>query len=424
MVHKLLDGAIYSALLFLAATNTSAAATYYVAPTGKPTNNGSAGAPWRQIRNALPRLAPGDTVLVADGSYKGFTMDDIHGTPSLPITIKASGPNVVVTKTTDRSDNRDTIKISFCSYIVIDGLTAFKATRAALRADASHFITVRNCAFGNNANWGIFTNHSNNLVIEGNVCYGSVSEHGIYVSNSAANPTVRGNVCYNNRGCGLHFNGDISAGGGDGLITGALVEKNILFGNGAGGGSAINMDGPRNCTIRNNLIYNNFASGIALFRIDAADGPSGVNVYCNTIDMPTNGRWGVHIGSSGQDVGKIVLRDNILKHRNAGRGSIEYFSTTDVANTDSDYNVIDKVTPNDGNSVYTLAQWKARGHELHSLSATNAALFVNADGGDYHLRSNSPALRTGQPVSVFDDLEGRPRPAQGLFDIGCYQLSQ
>ena len=38
------------------------------------------------------------------------------------------------------------------------------------------------------------------------------------------------------------MNGDESQGG-DGMISGALVERNVIYGNGVGGGSGINMDG-------------------------------------------------------------------------------------------------------------------------------------------------------------------------------------
>lgn len=397
------------------------AATYYVAPNGSASNNGSAAAPWREIRHALPHLQAGDLVLVADGAYLGFTMEDIHGAAGMPITIRAVAANAVVTKTTDRPDNRDTIKISFCSHIVIDGLTAFNGNRAGVRVDQSDFVTVRRGVFGDNGTWGIFTNHSNDLLIEENVCYGSVLEHGIYVSNACVRPTVRRNRCFNNRGCGLHFNGDLSAGG-NGLILNALVEKNVLYGNGLGGGAAINMDGVRSSTIRNNLIFNNKASGIALFQINAALGPSGIDVYHNTIDMPSDGRWALHISQSDAAAGPIRARNNILNTRHSFRGSIEYFSPTDVANTDSDYNILSKVTPNDGANIYTLAQWQAQGHEPHSLSASNASLFRNADGGDYHLLETAPAVGAGQPLpSVNEDLEGVWRSSTGPTEIGCYQ---
>jgi len=398
----------------------SQAATYYVSPTGSSNNNGSASSPWRQIRDALPHVVPGDLVLVADGSYLGFTMEDINGAAGAPITIRATGLNCLVTVTTDRPDNRDTIKITFCSYIVIDGLRAFVANRAGVRVDSSNNVTVRNGVYGNNTTWGIFTNHSNNLLIEYNECYGSVVEHGIYVSNACVNPTVRCNRSHDNRGNGLHFNGDASQGG-TGLITGALVEKNVIYNNGLGGGAGINMDGVRSSVIRNNLLYNNHASGIALFRQNGAQGPSGIAVYHNTIDMASDGRWALLIGQSDTNAGMILVRNNILNNRNTARGGTSFVSATDVANTDSDYNIMDKATPNDGNNVYTLAQWKAQGHEPHSLSATNASLFVNANGGDYHLLDTSPARGKGQPLaSVTDDMDGVPRPPLGPTDIGCY----
>src|SRR5215203_3106271 len=116
-----------SSLAVLLVAGVCNAATYYVSPTGSTANNGSATAPWREIRTAIPHLAPGDVILVADGNYLGFTMDGIVGTAGAPITIQATGTNAVINVTSDRSDNRDTIKISYCSYVVIDGLTAFNA---------------------------------------------------------------------------------------------------------------------------------------------------------------------------------------------------------------------------------------------------------------------------------------------------------
>ena len=41
------------------------------------------------------------------------------------------------------------------------------------------------------------------------------------------------------------MNGDVSQGG-DGIISGALVEENIIYDNGVGGGSGINCDGVQN----------------------------------------------------------------------------------------------------------------------------------------------------------------------------------
>src|SRR5215472_5892577 len=70
------------ALSLLAATAAQAAATYYVAPSGSDGNSGTSSKPFREIRKAISVSQPGDTVLVADGSYLGFDLDSMSGTPA------------------------------------------------------------------------------------------------------------------------------------------------------------------------------------------------------------------------------------------------------------------------------------------------------------------------------------------------------
>jgi parallel beta-helix repeat protein len=399
-------------------TSAAAATTYYVSPAGNDANTGTQLSPFRQIRKAIAVGAAGDTALVADGTYKGFDLS-ITGTSSAPFTLRALGTAANVLPTTDRSDNRDTIHILFSSYVVIDGLTSFNANRAAVRIDQADHVTVRNGVFGNNATWGIFTDFSDDLLLENNECYSSGTQHGIYVSNSGDRPVVRGNRVHDNTGCGIQLNADLSQGG-DGLITGAVIENNMAWNNGTGGGAAINLDGVQSSIVRNNLLYNNHASGIACFQIDGAAGPAGMQILNNTIDMASNGRWALLFKSS---TGSNIVRNNILYNQNANRGGIDYGDATDVADTDSDYNILDAVTPDDSTRV-TLAQWQLAGHELHSFSATPAVLFVNEAGADYHLKSGSPAIDKGQTqANVPADIEGRARPVGAAYDIGCYEFA-
>jgi parallel beta-helix repeat protein len=393
----------------------------YVSATGNDNNPGSQSAPYRQIRKAVSVAVAGDTVLVGDGSYLGFDMRNKNGTATAPITIKATSTGAVVTKTTDRADNRDTIFVTSSNYIVVEGLRSFNANRAAVRVDASHHVTVRRGVFGNNGTWGIFTNHSDDLLLEYNECYGSVAEHGIYVSNSGDRPTVRGNILYSNTRCGLHMNGDLSAGGGDGIIKGALVENNLVYDNGTGGGAGINMDGVQDSLICNNLIFNNRAGGITAYRIDGGQGPKNNQFLHNTVDMPSTGRWALLIRDT---AGVNFVRNNILLHRGS-RGGLSHGATSDIANVDSDYNVIERITPNDGTTVQTLAQWQsARSKELHSLSASVTSLFVNPVStpatADYHLKAGAAAIDRGVSVSnVPTDREGQTRPSGAGVDIGA-----
>jgi hypothetical protein len=392
--------------------------TYYVDPGGLDTNDGSQAHPFREIRQALTKVVAGDTVLVSNGSYLGFDVNNFHGNANNWIAIRAPMHNATITVTTDRGDNRDTIFITGSSFIIVDGLKSFNANRAAMRIDASNNITVRNITFGNNAVWGIFTDFSDDAIVEDSELYGSGSQHGIYFSNSPDHPIARNNTIHDNSGCGIHMNGDESMGG-DGLVQSALIEGNTIFNNGATGGSAINMDGGQDTIVRNNVLYNNHASGIANYDGDASSGPKNNEFYHNTIDMPTDGRYALQITGS---VGPVKVRNNILYNRNLNHGGLAYGDANDIANTDSDFNIMDRMTPDDWNTLLTLAQWQAQGHETHSFSSLPSQMFVDYNNRDYHLSTNSTAIDKGETLAkVTNDRDRNPRPSNTTSDIGAYE---
>ena len=396
------------------------AETFYTAPAGNDNNIGTQLQPLRQIRKALSRVKPGDTILVSDGDYLGFDVRELHPTAGLQIIIRALGANANILPTSDRDDNRDTILVTGSSHVVIDGLRSDHANRAAVRVDNSPHVTIRNGVFGNNATWGIFTDFSDDLLLENNECFGSVEQHGIYVSNSGDRPVVRGNRVHDNHDSGIQLNADVSQGG-DGIITGALIENNIIYNNGAGGGGALNFDGVQDSVVRNNLLFNNHASGIICFQIDGAAGPKGMQILHNTIDMPTDGRWALNFL---QSTGKNFARNNILYNRHSFRGGLRFGDDNDLNNTDTDYNIVERIGPDDGDTRFTLAQWQAQGYELHSLSVPLANLFANDAATNYHLFAGSLAVDKGQPLAnVSADLDGRVRPFGAAPDIGCYEFA-
>src|SRR6185312_9392642 len=145
----------------------------------------------------------------------------------------------------------DGINLEGASYMTLKGFTINGRTRAGIRAVKCQHVTIRDNTMDRNGYWGILTGFCDDLLIDHNVASRSIRQHGIYVSNSGDRPVILRNLAWGNSANGIHMNGDASYGG-DGIISGALVEANVVYGNGATGGSGINCDGVQNSLIRNN----------------------------------------------------------------------------------------------------------------------------------------------------------------------------
>jgi hypothetical protein len=141
----------------------------------------------------------------------------------------------------------------------------------------------------------------------------------------------------------------------------------------------------------------------------------------NTIDQATDGRWALALK---QTTGTNYVRDNILLNRHSFRGGLEFSTPEDAANENSDYNVVSIISTNDGDTTLTLSQWQALAHDTHSVTGALTAVFVDANAGNYLLKTNSPALNKGVTWGgIASDFDGMPRPLGPAPDIGCYESS-
>ncbi|MBI1818602.1 MAG: right-handed parallel beta-helix repeat-containing protein [Deltaproteobacteria bacterium] len=429
MIARRFRFGVLASLIWLGvAGRVASAATYYVSPSGNDGSVGSMLAPWQTLQKAGDVAAAGDDVIVLAGTYRGFRARN-SGTALAPIRFLAV-PGVIVTSPGVANANSDNIWVRDADYVVIDGFESHHAPRAGVAVQGepetnATGVVIRNCFCHDNGRWGIFTGFARDLLIEDNETSFSVAEHGIYVSNSGDRPIVRRNHVHDNHAAGIQLNADPAQQGpdptdpqGDGIINDALVEANVIHDNGVGGAAAINLASVRTSLIRNNLLYNNHASGIAGW--DDGDGNEwgtrDNRFVGNTIVQASNGRFA--IGLKDGSINNQVL-NNILIHPGA-RGSLEVDPSSQPG-LQSDYNVVVNVFSDDS-TFYSFAAWQGFGFDAHSFIAAPAAVFVNAAADDYHLASGSPAIDAGTPVDVLpNDLDGGVRP-QGLgFDIGAYE---
>lgn len=444
-------------MLSLRYDNETNPPVYYVTTTangGDDTNPGTKAAPWATLQHAADNVMPGDSVVVLPGGYTGFHLQT-GGMAGQPVTFAAQ-PGVRIVDKNENAENgngntADGINIENwdsppISNVVIEGFEIdgdlFPGVasdpgnnnlrpRTGIRVvggDGDNFsrnIVIRNNICRNCRMWGILTGFVSDIVIEGNECMGSRVEHGIYHSNSGDRATIRRNVIHNNNGNGIHMNGDINVGSGDGILSDCLVEGNVIYENGASGGSGINCDGVQASVIRNNLLFSNHAGGISLYQIDGGAPAIGNFITNNTILQASDGRWCVNIrdGSTG-----ATLRNNILLSRHSFRGAITIDAASQGGFTSNFNVVIGRFTQDDGESVLDLEQWRiATGQDMNSLVSTPEALFYDPAGmlaEDYLLKPGAPAREAGGVQNAPNlDLRGAARPSGPKFDAGCYEMT-
>lgn len=373
------------------------------------------GKAYSTIQAAVTAAVAGDTVLVDDGTYAGFTTAR-SGTADNRIVIRAAGNSALINSANGRGEG---ITISNSSHVTIEGfrvagMSAYGiAAHDASGTDPMRGLLVRNNIVSNSNSTNIYMSQVAESLIEGNETSGSVTSHGIYLANGGSDNTIlRGNRTFSNSKNGIHLNGDESQSG-DGLHTNVTIENNIAYSNAANG---LDLDGIQDSLIRNNVFYGNGNSAIRAFLIDAAAGPKNLRIINNTV--ASSGGWGIKLTA---DEGGHVIFNNILFGTS---GSIAVGSVTSAQSNNNVTN--DKFSYDSDNSTVSLATWRSQtGEDAASLNSTTV-VFKNTGINDYTLAAVSPARNAGTSTfATFNapllDVLGAARPNGAAFDIGAYE---
>lgn len=248
-------------------------------------------------QDAADVATPGDTVLVEAGRYPNFVVTTT-GTPGNPIRF-IGRPGATIdsfgTETHGIVLRSDFSRDLYVDYIYVVGFTieappgrCIYLTRAiASRPTVGHLIARNTCLDAGRE--GFVLSQMSLSVVEDNVVLNAgngssidARDHGFYLSNGGTGSSlVRRNVIMGSSTNGIHFNGDrfVDTGGTDGIISGMVLDGNIIVGNGQNG---FNMDGVQQSLFINNVFYANARHAIRGYAIDGAEGPRAIVAINNT----------------------------------------------------------------------------------------------------------------------------------------------
>lgn len=405
--------------------------TWYVATDGNDsTGDGSESNPWATIGKATGVAGPGDTVMVAAGTYEEAVVITNGGSGDLGVTYEADGTVLI--------KGAKACYLNSVVGVTMDGFNLEGITQYGLHLKYSSANFIRN--FDITSNWAcIYKQWSANNTFEDCDAHDSTYIGMQGMSGGPGGCIFRRCRFYNNGGAGVDTGG-----------LGDRFEECEIFGNGdfgAGFGTSRELPHPGG-HLYNCLIYSNASHGV-LSKVDSSQG-SLVQMYNCTV----YGNGGDGARSDWYMGGYNHLAYNCIIAGNDGYGINELSNETRTS--DEDWHVVNCLFWDNGatgtdhfrdttyisaglysTNVYSTAA------EIDSLvepvgSCTNNIvgnpLFVSLSGNDYRLKPGSPAIDAGDASliaglnpeygttwTLTSDKVDNPRTKGAAPDIGAYE---
>ena len=421
--------------------------SYFVAPTGNNTNDGSWGKPWQTINYGLGRIFPGDTLQLLEGTYYELLNNFVRsGQENRLITIKSYQNNKVIL---NGNGKWTVIEFKNMNYYHFQGLEVTNAVWSGFNGTNYHHCVISNCIIhgigpSSGTSVGIYVcptsgvaDSSTYNLIERNTIYDCAGE-GIYVGKDAHGLPPNGSSCNNNI---IRYNDlyrcvegiEIKSGskynqvignkvhdgnGGEysaGIIAyeHTLIDSNHVHHNSNDG---MYIQGNFNKIMRN-AIYKNGHCGIVVtgdqsFWNNYRDSGDDNFIANNTI--VSNASSGIYLwGNATYDSRNTMLKNNLLIDNNTFQLVVLSNASAGLVLDSNDwFSNSGSTVSYKGQDISTNAGLdQAYGSNTNSLSVD--PLFFAAYADDYSLQNTSPIIDRGVSVGI---------PYRGVFpDLGAFE---
>ena len=390
------------------------------------------------IKTAVTKANPGDTVLVAAGTYVARVLINRSGTSSAPINV-TTNQGAVVTSTTQGFD------LSGASWVNINGFTVSTTTNEGIRCTLCSNVNLTNNTVDHSNGKGILiTTNSSDMVLTNNTIQdsrltgidvvgsqritindGQVLRSGLRIStktykgirfSGASDSTVDGTEVADNSDSGIyminsstgiriknvrsHDNArgfERAAAGIESRTAGNIVESSTAYSNEDTG---INMRwGGNDGLIVNNTSYSNGDHGIDILQ--------SINAKVVNNSVYNNRTAGINVegSSTGATIMNNISVDNGPAPLIRTWGQIRV-TTTSVPGTTANYNLVFNSTTGGPlyhwNGVYfsKLSSLKTANQGVETNGLQGDPLWVNRAAGNFHLTSSSGAIDSANSDAI------------------------
>jgi parallel beta-helix repeat protein len=400
--------------------------TWYVSPSGSDSAAGSSSAPFATPGHAVTVVAPGDTILLANGTYMGPTSMTRSGASGRYITLRAANPGMA--KLVVGSGRYSALALIGVGWVRVEGLDVQADNDHGIQAEHCHHIQVVGNTCHDCGGSGIALNGGDYYLVEANSVFRNTGTNtyqtsGISVYQARAYDAVDGFHILIRRNM-VYDNIESTA------ITAVHTEGNGIilddYHNSQGGSTSGNYAGKT--LVENNIVAFNGGCGILTYESDSVTVRHNTVAFNNT-DSLNIGTWRGEISNSqGRNnhwYNNIAVCSTATNPNNNALldGVTAGFQNTGAewaGNLLFDANAPTRAAVLIAGASNTLSTSEALANNPLRLNPKFIQAPVGGDAGTFRVASNSPAVNSALPQHA-NGLDYANSPRDRHPDVGALE---